>query len=226
MSESERTAPKRPREPDALSTEYHKAHKQLMLWAAILFVWEFVGIDLDKAKDAEGYAGALVKSIKSPQAVPWVLLALVVYFLFKCSTEWAQCHSERRKLRFARADFVSAWLVAVAAIALYIGQAVSHSQFADTLQDKSFRVSLILSFCIGLPLTAITLRRVGASPPNRWPVAIVVSYEIVALPLISASIIHGTPLRWVVLFVSLTAMTVLIGAVLLFGKVLGVLPKK
>ena len=152
---------------------------------------------------------------------PWVLLALVVYFLFKCSTEWAQCHSERRKLRFARADFVSAWLVAVAAIALYIGQAVSHSQFADTLQDKSFRVSLILSFCIGLPLTAITLRRVGASPPNRWPVAIVVSYEIVALPLISASIIHGTPLRWVVLFVSLTAMTVLIGAVLLFGESFG-----
>jgi RsiW-degrading membrane proteinase PrsW (M82 family) len=58
-----------------------------MLWAAILFIWEFVGIDLEKAKETEGYAGALIKSIKSPQAIPWVLLALVIYFLFKCSTD-------------------------------------------------------------------------------------------------------------------------------------------
>ena len=40
--------------PKELSPEYHKAHKQLMLWAAILFIWEFVEINLDKAKDAEG----------------------------------------------------------------------------------------------------------------------------------------------------------------------------
>src|SRR5690242_17142706 len=84
--------PRLQRDPQALSTEYHKARKQLMLWAAILFIWELVGIDLDKAKDAEGYAGALIKSIKSPQAVPWVLTAIVIYFLFKCSIEWGQCH--------------------------------------------------------------------------------------------------------------------------------------
>ena len=52
-----------------------------MRWASILFIWEFVGIDLEKAKDAEGYAGALVRSLKSPQAVPWILLALVFCFL-------------------------------------------------------------------------------------------------------------------------------------------------
>jgi phosphatidylglycerophosphate synthase len=145
--------PKPTPHPKELSPEYHKAHKQLMLWAAILFVWEFVGIDLDKAKDAEGYAGAVVKSIKSPQAVPWVLLFLVSYFLFKCSTEWAQCHTERRKMRFARVDFVSALIVALAAIALYVGQAISRVQIADVLQSKSKTVlSLVYGASIGVCL--------------------------------------------------------------------------
>ncbi|HEX3145973.1 MAG TPA: hypothetical protein VHQ64_18510 [Pyrinomonadaceae bacterium] len=36
-------------DPKPLSAEYHKAHKQLMLWSAILFIWESVGIDLEKA---------------------------------------------------------------------------------------------------------------------------------------------------------------------------------
>jgi hypothetical protein len=141
MPEDNKTAaisqPKPMLHPKELSSEYHKAHKQLMLWAAILFVWELVGIDLEKAKDAEGYAGALVRSIKSPQAVPWVLLFLVLYFLFKCSMEWAQCFIERRKMPFARADFVAAWTVALAAIALYVGQAMSRVQFANVVQTKT-----------------------------------------------------------------------------------------
>jgi hypothetical protein len=116
-----------------------------MLWATILFIWELVGVDLDKAKDAGGYVGPIVTALKSPQAVPWVLLALVLYFLFKCSTEWAQCHVDRRKLRFARADFVSAWIVAVAAIALYIGQAISRVQFADRVASGSTLTSLLLT---------------------------------------------------------------------------------
>jgi hypothetical protein len=107
-----------------------------MLWSAILFIWELVGIDLDTAKDEPGNVGAIVKSLKSRQAVPWVLLILVVYFLFKCSIEWAQCHPERRKLRFARIDFVSAWIVSMVAIALYIGQTISRLQFADFIQSR------------------------------------------------------------------------------------------
>src|SRR6266404_3943523 len=101
-------APEPKPHPRELSTEYHKAHKQLMLWAAILLIWELVGVDLSKAKDAGGNIGPIVTALKSPQAVPWALLGLVGYFLFKCSIEWAQCHVERRKLRFARADFISA----------------------------------------------------------------------------------------------------------------------
>src|SRR5206468_11808170 len=100
--------PKRePREPRALSTEYHKARKQLMLWAGILFIWELVGIDLEKAKEAGGNAAAIIGAIKSPQAVPWVLLILVGYFLFKVIIEWYQCSKAPREVVVARIDFRS-----------------------------------------------------------------------------------------------------------------------
>src|SRR5438132_6380297 len=118
------------REPRPLSSEYHKARKQLMLWAAILFIWELVGIDLEKAKEAGGNAAALINSIKSPQAVPWALLILVVYFLFKVTIEWYQSNKTRRDTRVAKVDFFSAWVVSFMAIALYIVQTISKIQFA------------------------------------------------------------------------------------------------
>jgi hypothetical protein len=137
MPESEPVPVKPKRDPAALSSEYHKAHKQVMLWATILFIWELVGVDLSKVEKAGGYVGPIVTALKSPQAVPWVLFALVIYFLIKCSIEWAQCHLDRRRMRFARADFVSAWIVALAAISLYAGQAVSRVQFADYFQGSN-----------------------------------------------------------------------------------------
>ena len=135
------------RDPKALSPEYHKAHKQVMLWSTVLFVWEFVGIDLEKAKDAEGYAGAVIRSLKSPQAVPWVLLLVVLYFLFKCSVEWAQCHVDRRRIVVARIDYISALVVSAAAIALYFGQSMSSVQVADLVSSQA---NVIFSVFYGL----------------------------------------------------------------------------
>jgi len=116
---------KRQIDPTPLSPEYHKAHKQLMLWAAILFIWELVGIDLDRAKEAGGNVGAIVSAIKSPQAVPWVLMILVAYFLFKTTVEWYQCSSARRSLRVAKIDFAAAWIVPLTAYALSSYQRIS-----------------------------------------------------------------------------------------------------
>src|SRR5215468_1594260 len=97
-----------PREPQALSNEYHRTRKQLMMWSAILFIWELVGVDLEKMKDAGGNFGALIGALKSPQAVPWALVILVGYFLFKVTIEWLQCAASRRALRVSQIDFVSA----------------------------------------------------------------------------------------------------------------------
>lgn len=128
---------KHAREPQALSSEYHKARKQLMLWAGILFAWELVGIDLAKASAANGNVAAIITAIRSPQAVPWVLVILVAYFLFKVTVEWHQCALGRRSLRASRVDFVSAWIVSLAAYVLYFGQALSRVQFADFIQIQA-----------------------------------------------------------------------------------------
>jgi hypothetical protein len=183
------------REPRALSTEYHKAHKQLMLWATILFIWELVGVDLGKAKDAGGNVGPVVTALKSPQAVPWVLLILVLYFLFKCSIEWAQCHPERRKVRFARIDFISAWIVSVAAISLYIGQAVSRVQFADRLRflgsAEGFGLLAVAEVFI-IQRGAIALRRArhrGRRP--SWMTITHVGFGLFSLMLAFALLVAG-----------------------------------
>jgi hypothetical protein len=173
-----------------------------MLWATILFIWELIGVDLSKAKDAGGYIGPVVTALKSPQAVPWVLFALVIYFLFKCSTEWGQCHEDRRKLRFARADFISAWFVAVAAIALYLGQTISRLQFADIIQSKRVelnRVALwsLYSFVIlflpgaGVGSVYITWRRTGKIKLN-WFLAI----PLVIPAALLLRYFRGVPLHW------------------------------
>ncbi|MGZ8845462.1 MAG: hypothetical protein ACXW3C_03265 [Pyrinomonadaceae bacterium] len=202
MPDEPKPAPKRERLPDALSAEYHKAHKQVMLWATILFIWELVGVDLGKAKDAGGYIGPIVTALKSPQAVPWVLLALVLYFLFKCSTEWAQCQADRRKMRFARADFISAWIVSLAAIILYVGQTLSRVQFADLLQKNAIgALSFGAGFVVVLPLIQIVdlvLAWKRVSKRGRaWgiliPVLMVVSF-ILAMWIIAKY--KEVPLNW------------------------------
>ncbi len=140
------------RDPKALTPEYHKAHKQLMLWSAILFIWELIGIDLEKAKDAGGNVGPVVTALKSPQAVPWALMGLVVYFVFKCSVEWSQCDVDRRRILFARIDFVSAIVVSGAAIMLYAVQSLSRVQVANLVAQQRHSVLLgaMLAFALGL----------------------------------------------------------------------------
>jgi hypothetical protein len=140
-----KTNPLNPADPKPLTNEYHKARKQLMLWAGILFVWELVGIDLEKAQTAGGNVGALVGSIKSPNAVPWVLLILVGYFLFRFTIEWLQCNSSRRGMMVTKVDFAASWGVTLLAYALYIFQAIKKVQFAAVVQGTSVNSRASLS---------------------------------------------------------------------------------
>jgi hypothetical protein len=125
-----------------------------MLWAGIMFIWELVGVDLEKAKEAGGTVGVILTAIKSPQAVPWALFILVAYFMFKLSIEWHQCNASRRRMRVARIDYVSAWIVAVTAYFLYLGQALSRVQFADILQGDPVKLAFF-GFVLSSALTLI-----------------------------------------------------------------------
>lgn len=127
-----------------------------MLWAGILFIWELVGIDLDKAKEAGGNAGAIIGALKSPQAVPWALLILVLYFSFKLRVEWRQCNMARRAVFEAKQDYYSAFLVAFGACALYFGQTISRVQFANAVQGSRKIESLGCGFLLVVCLFIIT----------------------------------------------------------------------
>ena len=102
-----------------------------------MFIWELVGVDLNKAIATGGNIGAIVNSIRSPQAVPWVLLILVGYFAFKLRVEWRQSSAARREIREAKHDYYSAWTVAMVAVILYVGQAISHIQLANVLSSDN-----------------------------------------------------------------------------------------
>jgi CDP-diglyceride synthetase len=136
-------------DPKELTAEYHRAHKQVMLWGAILLFWELVGVDLDEAKKAEGNVGVLAKSIKNPQAVPWILVILLGYFLFKVSLEWYQCNRPRRMTRVAKTDFLTAWVVSLLAFVLYVGQTLTHMQLAERLQNSQSLRRLLFNTTMG-----------------------------------------------------------------------------
>jgi hypothetical protein len=161
--------------PDSqpLSDHYHKAHKQVTLCAALLLCWEFVGVDLNQAKSAGGNIGAIVGSLKSPQAVPWVLVILVLYFLFKFNVEWHQCNEARRKLTAALFDFWAAWIIACTALLLFCVQTLSQVQFADSLNSR--RVPALVT---ALVFSLVTLKAVPFSAYNFW---ITVVITLVAL---------------------------------------------
>lgn len=206
-------------DPKPLTTEYHKAHKQVLLWAAILLVWELVGVDLEKAKEAGGNVGALVKSIKSPQAVPWVLLILIGYFLFKITVEWYQCNHLRRASPLARADFYSAWCISLLTYALYIGQASSQIQFADLLrQSRNLGVILGVVLMTGLGLyIGVLLRFAWEDGHLSWHSLKTVGISIFAfLFAISLGVSWTTAIRTVALGLGLSFLFQL--SIFIWGK--------
>lgn len=151
-----------------------------MLWAGILFIWELVGIDLEKAKDSGGNAGAIISAIKSPQAVPWVLLVLVGYFAFKLWIEWKQCAEQRREILASRIDFASAWVAAFLAFLLYVYQAISRVQVADVVNGAKGR-SLAWGAIIGLLLVTVFIRRARLKSDTSFRILVIFICSLIGI---------------------------------------------
>ncbi len=109
---------------------------------ALLLAWELVGIELQDAP-----IESIKITLKSPQAVPYVLIALVFYFAFRLTVEWHQSALERRRMRASLVDFYVAHLIGVLAIGLYATQRLLEIQIADRLG--------------GIPLTMFAIGFIG-----------------------------------------------------------------
>ena len=92
--------------PPEFSASYDKARKAYSLSSALLLAWALIGIDVDD-KPIEK---SLKSTFKSPQAVPDVLIALVIYFGSRFTVEWYQADEGRRARRPSRIDFALAHL--------------------------------------------------------------------------------------------------------------------
>ena len=100
-----------------LTEAYYKAHKSYALASAILIAWELIGITFE-TQPLEN----VKVTLKSPDAAPFVLLALVFYFAFRFSVEWLQCDRRRRGFLQSQIDFGISHILAATAVGIYVVQ--------------------------------------------------------------------------------------------------------
>ncbi len=127
-----------PGDPPPLTDEYHRARRNLNFASALLFGWELVGLQLGKlVKTPEIVWGEPMVEIdlfgvpiivKSPDAAPGVLIALVLFFAFRLRMEWGQCSTARRRQSEAQWDIAASYTLAVIAVALYLTQLAIDAQ--------------------------------------------------------------------------------------------------
>ena len=75
-------------------------------------------------------------TLKSPEAAPYILIALVGYYAFRLTIEWYQCDSSRRALKVSRIDFFMAQFLGLVAVGLYALQRGFGLRLADQLRGS------------------------------------------------------------------------------------------
>jgi hypothetical protein len=99
-----------------MSDQYHKARKQYALFSGIVIVWVLVGIRVNTENPIESVGVSLL----SPEAIPVMLLTILVYFAYRTTIEWFQCDTDRRNTTASKIDFSMAHLIGASAFGIYI----------------------------------------------------------------------------------------------------------
>jgi hypothetical protein len=144
-----------------LSDAFRAARKHYVLVSALLTAWELIGFDITETP-LEGIG----LKLKSPQAVPYVLVVLVLYFSFRTMIEWYQCDSRRRSLLASKVDLYSAHFIAILSFILYITQSYLGFQLADELDAFDFIVLCFYSMA-GDGFIKLIHARSSGEKPNR-----------------------------------------------------------
>lgn len=117
--------------PDAMTDAYHKARRSYGLFSGLLIAWELIGIQVNASPFSDFNV-----TLKSPEAAPYILIALVGYYAFRLTIEWYQCDSSRRALKVSRVDFFIAHSLGIVAVGLYAIQRGLGLQLADQLRES------------------------------------------------------------------------------------------
>ena len=116
-----------------LTDAYHRARRSYGFFGGVLIAWELVGIELNEIPSPN-----LNLLLKSPAAIPYVLLVLVLYFAFRTSVEWYQCSQLRRETAASLIDFRSAHAIGVFAVWLFCLQRALDLHVAESTTTTTF----------------------------------------------------------------------------------------
>ena len=117
-----------PSEIPGVTEEYAHARRAYGLISALLMAWELIGVELESSP-VENFK----ITIKSPQAAPYVLIVLILYFSVRTTIEWYQIDVRRRNLFVSRFDFAMAHVIAGAALGLFAVQTLLRIQIANNI---------------------------------------------------------------------------------------------
>jgi hypothetical protein len=121
-----------------LSAEYYKARKNYNLFAGLLFLWEFVGIELPNNP-----WGNMNIRFKSPEAAPYVLLFILMFYAFRITIEWQQSDVLRRSFSQSKIDYFFSHFIAIVSLSLFFLQLAIKRQVITYFLSTPLRMSFI-----------------------------------------------------------------------------------
>lgn len=135
-----------------LTDHYHQARKQYTLVSGVLLAYVLIGIGLPE--DGKILPNASV-SLKNPNALPIIFLALLIYFAYRVTIEWNQCDERRRAMTVSRVDFLVAHALGLCSVAAYlVDRALEYGlgQLAVMYAPEVFFVVLWIGISLEAPL--------------------------------------------------------------------------
>lgn len=123
-----------------LSPEYYKARKNYNLYAGLLFIWEFIGVDLN----TRPWANVNIE-FKSPGAAPYVILFILFFYAIRIYIEWQQSDASRRSLRQSKIDYLFSHSIAFFSVLIFFFQLAFKQQlFSFITSELTFFLPLFL----------------------------------------------------------------------------------
>lgn len=114
--------------PGSLSDAYRKVHKSYALVSGLLASWSLIGITLE-TKEKWGF------TLKSPNGVPLILVALVLYYGYRLVIEWVQIDATGRANWAARLDYRVSHSLGLIALAIPAVQFLIRRQIVDVISN-------------------------------------------------------------------------------------------
>lgn len=126
-----------------LSTEYYKARKSYNLFSGLLLVWGIVGININSmpAPNPSNITNLNVQ-FKTPGAIPYVLIFMVIFYAYRLTIEWYQSSCARRVMWQSKADFFSSHLFAFISFSIFVLQNLVDRQVYDIFVENNDYVYL------------------------------------------------------------------------------------